>query len=538
MAKEILYGADARKQIKLGVDIVANTVKKTLGPKGRSVVLAKSYGGPHITNDGVSIAKEIELSDKAKNIGVQLVKEVATKTVDQAGDGTTTATVLTQSILDEGIRLVESGANPLGIKQGIKKGVEAMIEELKSKAKTITTKEDIRRVAYISSQDDAIADALAEIYNKIGKDGVLTIEDGQTFGVNTRYVDGMVFDKGFISPYFITDPEKQEASIVNPYILITDQKISNVKQDLLPIIEKIMESGKKDIVIIAEDIEGEALTTLVLNRLKGVLNVIAVKAPGYGDHKKAMLDDIATLTGGTLITGDLGKTLEKVTLADLGGAKKVIVRKDETVIVDGKGEKKSIEEKISLIKSQLTNVKSDFEKTKLNERIAKLSGGVAILEVGSATETEQKTLKDAIDDAKSAVKAALEEGIVSGGGVALVESREVLKKLDGDKEEKIGIDLLYKAVEMPLKQIAENAGKNGDIVLMEKMSKAKGVGYDAKGDTFVDMIEAGIIDPVKVCRMALESAASVCEVALTTEALVIDEAKEKELNKNSIDEQY
>lgn len=527
MAKKIIYGAQARKKIKEGIDMVADTVKKTLGPQGRSVVLAKSYSAPHITNDGVSVAKEIELSDKAQNAGVELIKEVASKTVDAAGDGTTTAIVLTQSIIEEGIRLVESGANPLGIKSGIKLGVESMITEMRSKAKEISSKEDIRRVAYISSGDDQIADALADIYNKIGKDGVLTVEDGQTFGINTRYVDGMVFDKGFISPYFITDPERQEAVIENPFILITDKKVSNVKQDLLPVIEKIMEAGRKDIVIVADDVEGEALTTLVLNKLKGVLNVIAVKAPLYGDNKKAFLEDLAVLTGGVVITSDLGRTLENIGLSDLGSAKKVIVKKDETIIVDGKGEKSQIEERVNLIKAEVENSKNEYDKKRLNERVAKLSGGVAVLEIGSATEVEQKALKDAVDDAKSAVKAALEEGIVSGGGVALVEAREVLKSLEVNNEQKVGIDLLYKAVEIPIKTIAENAGKKGDVALMEKIQKGEGMGYDAKNDVFVNMIEAGIIDPVKVCRLALENSASVCEVALTTEVLIIDEEKEE-----------
>lgn len=527
MAKKIIYGAEARKQIKNGVDIVANTVKATLGPKGRSVVLSKSYGAPHITNDGVTIAKEIELADKAKNTGVALIKEVASKTVDATGDGTTTATVLTQAILDEGIRLVESGANPLGIRQGIKLGVEALVTEMQTKAKKISTKEDIRRVAYISSGDEKIADALAEVFDKIGKDGVLTVEDGQTFGINTRYVDGMTFDKGFISPYFMTDAEKQQAVLENPYVLLTDLKVSNVRQDLLPVIEKMMASGKKDLVIIAEEVEGEALTTLVLNKLKGILNVVAIKVPGYGDNKKATLEDLAALLGATVVTSALGKTLEKVELNELGRAKKVIVSKDETIIVDGAGEKNTIDERIKLIRSELQNAKSDFDKNKLNERIAKLSGGVAVLEIGSATEVEQKALKDAVDDAKSAVRAALEEGIVSGGGVALVEARGVLKNLKVEKEQKVGVEILHKAVEMPFKQIAENAGRNGDITLIEKEQKGTGFGYDAKGDQYVNMIEGGIIDPVKVCRMALENAASVCEVALTTEALVIDEEEEK-----------
>jgi chaperonin GroEL len=529
MAKKIIYGAEARSSIKAGVDAVANAVKKTLGPKGRSVVLAKSFGAPHITNDGVSIAKEIEFKDKAKNIGAQLIKEVATKTVDATGDGTTTATVLAQSILDEGIRLVESGANPIALKRGIHQASQVILEHIKSQAVAISEKEDIRRVAYISSLDEKIADALAEIYHKIGKDGVLTVEDGQTFGITTRYVDGMTFDKGFISPYFMTDPEKQVAIIDHPFLLLTDEKISNVKQDLLPIIEKMLQSGKKDLVIIADDIEGEALTTLVLNRLKGILNVVAIKSPGYGDAKKASLEDLAVLTGGTVITKDRGLKLEEVTLDQLGQAKKVIVHKDETTLVDGLGEKAVIEAHIKLIQGQLDATKKDYEAKRLQERIAKLTGGVAVLEIGSATEVEQKALKDAVDDAKSAVKAALEEGIVAGGGVALVEARTALEALTLEGDEKVGVQLLARAITMPFKQIAENAGENGEVILMKKEEQGAGIGYDAKAGTFVHMIEAGIIDPVKVCRMALENAVSVCEVALTTEALVIDDEDDKPL---------
>lgn len=528
MSKKIVHGAEARNYIKQGVDMVANTVKVTLGPKGRSVVLGKSFGSPHITNDGVSIAKEISLSDKAQNLGVELIKEVASKTVDVAGDGTTTATVLAQSILDEGLRLVESGANPLAIKRGLKKGVAAIVKELQKQSQEISTKEDIRRVAYISSQDETIADSLAEIYDKIGKDGVLTIENGQTFGITTKYVEGMTFNKGYISPYFITDSETQTATIDNPYILVTDKKISNVKTELLPLIDQILQSGKKDLVIIAEDVEGEALASLVLNRLKGVLNVVAIKAPSFGDTKKGMLNDIALLTGGTYLTEDIGQSLEHATLADLGSAKKVIVKKDETIIVDGKGDAKEIERRVKEISAQAHATQSEHDKKSLLERVAKLQGGVAVLEIGAATEVEQKLLKDAVDDAQSAVVSALEEGIVAGGGVALVEARDVLQKIKCSAEEKIGIDLLYKAVTLPFKQIVENAGVNGDVVLDKKNNMDDGYGFDAYNEEYVHMIESGIIDPVKVCRMALENAASICEVALTTEALVIDEDDEKE----------
>ncbi|QQR93242.1 chaperonin GroEL [bacterium] len=528
MAKQIIYSTQARKALKAGVDAAANAVKKTLGPKGRGVVLVKSYGAPHITNDGVTIAKEIELEDKAMNAGAQLIKEVATKTVDNVGDGTTTATVLAQSILTEGLRVVEAGANPIAIRNGLHKAVNVLVDELNNMSTKIEGKEDIRRVALISSNGDtAIADALAEIFDKIGKDGVLTVEDGNTFGITTKYVDGMVFDKGYISPYFMTNTDKMEAVAEDAYIIITDQKISNIKE-LLPVMEKIVQAGSKNIVIIAEDIDGEALATLIVNKLKGILNVVAVKAPAFGDRRKAMLQDIATLTGGQVITPDIGKKLENAELNDLGRAKKVIAKKDETVIVDGQGEKSALEERIQLIKQEIENTKSDYDKEKLFERLAKLSGGVAVLQVGAATEVEQKAMKDAVDDAKSAVVAAIAEGIVAGGGVALLEAREVLKTLELIGDEKVASEILYRALEEPTRQIAENAGKDGAVVVMEKMSKGNGIGYDAKADKYVNMMEEGIIDPVKVTRLALQNAISVVEVAVTTEAIVVDLPEKKE----------
>ncbi|MEI6886930.1 MAG: chaperonin GroEL [bacterium] len=525
MAKLIVYSTDARKALKKGVDAVADAVKVTLGPKGRNVVLAKSYGSPHITNDGVTIAKEIELENKLENTGAQIVKEACTKTVDKVGDGTTTSAVLVQSILTAGLKNVEAGANPMDLRRGIEKGVNAIVEELKKMSKSVKGKEDIERVAIISANGDkVIGDALAEVYEKIGKDGVLTVEDGQTFGINVRYVDGMTFDKGYISPYFMTDTDKQEAIIENPYILITDGKISSVKE-LLPVIEKIAATGSKDIVIIAEDLDGEALTTLIINKLKGVLNVVALKAPAFGDRRKAMLNDIAILTGGQVISAEIGKKLDTTELTDLGHAKKVVVRKEETVIIDGKGTKKALADRITAIKNEMNKTTSSYDKEKLAERLAKLSGGVAVLEVGAATEVEQKEVKDRVDDAKSAVVAAIEEGVVAGGGVALINARNVLKNLKLSGDEKLASDILFRALEEPARQIAENAGKDGGVIV----EKIKGnIGYDARGDQYVDMVQAGIIDPVKVVRLALENAASVAMMMLTTEAVVVDAPEKKE----------
>lgn len=529
MAKQIIYSTAARKAMKAGIDAVANAVKVTLGPKGRNVVLVKPYGSPHITNDGVTIAKEIELADKAQNAGVQLIKEVASKTVDKAGDGTTSATVIAQAILTEGMRVIEAGANPMEIRTGLKKAVAAVIEEVKKKSVEIKGKEDIRRVAYISSNgDDMIADALSEIYDKIGKDGVLTIEDGRTVGTSVRYVDGMTFDKGYISPYFVTDSDSMQAVVEDANILITDAKISNIKQDLLPIIEKIVQGGSKNIVIIAEDVEGEALATLIVNKLKGILNVVAVKAPAFGDRRKAMLQDIAILTGGTVITSEVGKKLDGATLADLGKARKIIVKKDETIIVDGAGDKSVIDARVESIKKEIEITTSDYDKEKLNERLAKLTGGVAIMSIGAATEVEMKEFRDRADDAKSAVVAAISEGIVSGGGVALLEAREILKTLKLSGDEKVAGEILYKALEAPAKQIAENAGVNGSVAVLKKEEMGNGFGYDARANEYVDMIKSGIIDPVRVVRMEVENAASVCEVALTSEALVVDIAEKVE----------
>lgn len=525
MAKNIVYDEDARKKLKSGVDKLANAVKVTLGPKGRNVALEKSYGSPQITKDGVTIAKEIELEDHIENVGAQLAKEAATKTVDTAGDGTTTAVVLTQSIVTTGLKNITAGANPMEIRTGIEKGVEAVVEELLAKAKEVKGKEDIKRVATISANgDEEIGNMLANVMDKVGKDGVVTVEEGQTFGLVEKYVEGMQFDKGYVSPYFVTDGDTLTAEIENPYILIYDGKISAVK-DMLPVIEKIAQTGKKDIVIIAEEIEGEALATLVVNKLKGILNVVAVKAPAFGDRRKAMLKDIAILTGGDVISEEVGKKLEGADLTDLGQAEKVIVGKEDTTIVNGKGEKAEIEARVEAIRKEISNTESDYDKEKLQERLAKLSGGVAVLEVGAATEVELKERKDRIDDALQATRAAIEEGVVPGGGIALLQAKNVLKKVKTERDEAIGIQILEEALEGPFRQILTNAGVEPARVIDQV---GKGKGYDARNEKIVDMIEVGIIDPVKVTRMALENAASVAMLLLTTEAVVVDKPEDKD----------
>lgn len=521
MAKQIIYEEQARKKLKEGVDKLANVVKVTLGPKGRNIALQKSFGSPQITKDGVTIAKEIELEDNIENVGAQLMKDAASETVDAAGDGTTTAVVLAQSIVSQGLKNVAAGANPMEIKSGIEKGIKEVIEELKSKAKEIKDKEDIKQVATISSNgDEEIGDRLANIMDKVGKDGVITVEEGQTFGLVERYVEGMQFDKGYDSPYFITNSDTLEVEIEDPYILITDQKISAVK-DLLPVIEKCVQSGKKDLVIIAEEVEGEALATLVVNKLKGILNVVSVKAPAFGDRRKEMLQDIAILTGGTLISEELGKKLESAGIDDLGKADKVVVAKENTTIVGGKGKKSKIDERIESIKREIEVNDSDYDKEKLQERLAKLSGGVAVLEVGAATEVELKERKDRIEDALNATRAAVEEGVVSGGGVAFLDVKKCLDDVKVKGDEKIGIDILKRALEEPARQIIRNAGEE-DAAIIQTMGNGKGYDYSIEDRKLVDMIEAGIIDPVKVTRLALENAASVAMMLITTEAVVAD----------------
>ena len=527
MSKEIKFGEDARKKMLDGVNILADTVKVTLGPKGRNVVLDKSFGAPLITNDGVTIAKEIELDDPYENVGARLVKEVSTKTNDVAGDGTTTATVLAQAIMKEGVKNVAAGGDPMSIKRGIDKAVEAAVEGLKEISSEINGKEDIARVASISANNKEIGELIADSMEKVSKDGVITIEESKTATTGVNVVEGMQFDKGYISPYFVTDTEKMETIMENPYILITDKKISNI-QEILPLLESLMQQSGK-LVIIADDIEGEALSTLVLNKLRGVINVVAVKAPGFGDKRKEMLQDIAILTGGEVITSDLGLELKDVTIDQLGSAKQVKVQKENTIIVDGSGNKEEIAARVKQIRAQLEETKSEYDKEKLQERLAKIAGGVAVIEVGAATEVEMKEKKLRIEDALSATKAAVEEGIVAGGGIALINVMPKVEKAIAklDEEEKIGAKIVLKALEEPLRQIATNAGLEGAVILQKVKESAPGIGFDGSKEEYVDMKKAGIVDPTKVTRSALQNAASVASMILTTESVVI-EKKEKD----------
>jgi chaperonin GroEL len=522
MPKQILFNTQAREAMKRGVDILANTVKVTLGPKGRNVVLDKGYGAPIITKDGVTVAKEIELEDKFENIGAELVKEVASKTNDVAGDGTTTATLLAQVMINDGIKNVTAGSNPLAIKRGIEKGVAAIVEELKNNiSKKINSNDEIAQVASISANDAEIGKMIAEAMDKVGKDGVVTVEESQSFGMDLEIVEGMQFDKGYLSHYMVTNQDRMEAEYKDCHILITDKKISSV-QDILPILEKLAEMGKKELVIIAEEVDGEALATLVVNKLRGAFNTLAVKAPGFGDRRKAMLDDIAVLTGGKVITEELGLKLENTTIDDLGQAGRVVSTKENTTIINGLGNKADIEERIKQIKAELEKAESNFDKEKSQERLAKLAGGVAVLKVGAATETELKEKKHRIEDALAATKAAVEEGIVPGGGVALLRARLVLDNVEAEGEEKIGIEILRKSLAEPLKWIANNAGKEGSVIVEEVKKLTGNQGYNAAEDRFEDMVEAGIIDPTKVTRFALQNAASAAAMFLTTEAVVTD----------------
>ncbi len=527
MSKEIKFGEDARKKMLDGVNKLADTVKVTLGPKGRNVVLDKSFGAPLITNDGVTIAKEIELDDPYENIGARLVKEVATKTNDIAGDGTTTATVLAQAIIKEGVKNVAAGGDPMAIKRGIDKAVESAVEGLKGISSEINGKEDIARVASISANSNEIGELIAEAMEKVSKDGVITIEESKTATTGLNVVEGMQFDKGYISPYFVTDTDKMETVMENPYILITDKKISNI-QEILPLLESLMQQSGK-LLIIADDIESEALSTLVLNKLRGVLNVAAVKAPGFGDRRKEMLEDIAVLTGGEVITSDLGLELKDTTIEQLGRAKQVKIQKENTIIVDGAGDKEKLSARVKQIKTQLEETTSEFDKEKLQERLAKIAGGVAVIEVGAATEVEMKEKKLRIEDALSATKAAVEEGIVAGGGTALVNIMPAVEKcLDGlSEEEKIGAKIVLKALEEPVRQIATNAGLEGAVILNKIKSSEAGIGFNAAKEEYVDMKKAGIVDPTKVTRSALQNAASIASMILTTESVVTDK-KEKE----------
>jgi chaperonin GroEL len=521
MPKQILFDEKARRLLKKGVDKLADTVKVTLGPKGRNVVLDKGFGAPHITNDGVTIAKEIELENKIENIGAEIVKEVATKTNDVAGDGTTTATVLAQAIIAEGLKNVAAGANPLSIKQGLEKSTKAVVEALKKLSKTINNKSEIAQVATISAQDTEIGGMLADIMHELGKDSVITVEESPTFGLSKEVVEGMQFDKGYISAYMITNTERMEAEYDDPLILITDKKIASL-QELIPVLEKIAKAGKKELVIIADEIEGDALATLVLNKLRGTFNSLAVKAPGFGDRRKEMLQDIAVLTGGQVVSEEVGLKLESVDLNMLGRARKVVATKENTTIIEGRGNKKEIDARVSQIKKELEKSDSEFDKEKLQERLAKLAGGVAVIKVGAATEVEMKAKKDKIEDALNATKAAVEEGIVAGGGVALVRTLSVLSNLKVEDEEKIGVNILKRALEEPLRQIAQNAGKDGAVVAAEVKKGSGGFGYNALTDEYEDLIKAGIIDPTKVVRSALQNAVSAASMLLTTEAVVTD----------------
>ena len=527
MAKQIKFGEDARKSLLEGVNKLADTVKVTLGPKGRNVVLDKSYGAPLITNDGVTIAKEIELEDKFENMGARLVKEVSTKTNDVAGDGTTTATVLAQAMIKEGVKNVAAGADPMAIKRGIEKAVDGAVEELKEITSPVNGKEDIARVASISANNSEVGSLIADAMEKVSKDGVITIEESKTSNTELNVVEGMQFDKGYVSPYMVTDTEKMEAIVDNPYILITDRKISNI-QEILPLLENLMQSSGK-LVIICDDIESEALSTLILNKLRGVLNVVAVKAPGFGDKRKAMLEDIAILTGGEVISQDLGMELKDTQIEQLGRAKQIKVQKENTIIVDGSGDKEAISTRVKQIKAQIEETKSEFDKENLQERLAKIAGGVAVIGVGAATEVEMKDKKLRIEDALSATKAAVEEGIVAGGGTAYVNIipavEKVAKSLNGG--EKLGAEIVLKALEEPVKQIARNAGLEPAVILENVRKSAVGFGFDADKEQYVDMKKAGIVDPTKVTRSALQNAASIAAMVLTTESLVTDAPEPK-----------
>lgn len=528
MAKQLKFGEQARISLKKGVDTLADAVKITLGPRGRNVVLDKGYGSPTITNDGVTIAKDIELKDKFENIGAEIVKEVASKTNDIAGDGTTTATLLAQAIIGEGLRNVAAGASPLGIKRGIETAVDAVVNHLKTRlAKQITSKEEISQVAAISAKDPEIGVKIAEIINQVGKDAVITVEESKTFGLTYEVVEGMQFDRGYISPYMITNAERMEAAYEDPYILIADRKISAIK-DIVPILEKISHAGKRELIIIADEVEGDALATLVVNKLRGNFNGLAIKSPGFGDRKKEMMEDIAVITGGQVISEEKGIKLEAVDLAMLGRAHKVISTKENTTVIGGKGKKSDIDKRMSQLKNQLKTTTSNFDKEKLQERLAKLSGGVAVIKVGAATEVEQKEKQHRTEDAVQATKAAMEEGIVPGGGVALLRAVEALKELKVKGDEKTGMEIIRRALEMPLWQIAQNAGQEGSVVVEEVKKRAGAVGYNADTNNYGDMIKSGVVDPVKVTRSALQNAASAAAMFLTTEAVITDLPEEKE----------
>ena len=526
-AKQLAFAEDARRRLKDGIDVLANAVATTLGPKGRNVALDRKFGSPTITHDGVTVAKEVELEDPYENMGAQLLKEAATKTNDIAGDGTTTSTVLAHAMVSDGLKNLSAGADPMMLKRGIERAAKEVADALTDMAIDVTTKEEIASVAAISAQDTDIGELIAEVMDKVGKDGVITVEESKGLEFETEYVEGMQFDRGYISPYFVTDPENMEAVVEEPYVLIHDKKIS-AATDIVPLLEKLVQVGKRDLVVIAEDIDGEALATLVLNKLRGMLNVLAVKAPGFGDRRKAMLQDIAVLTGGTVITEELGRKLESVTINDLGQAGKVSATKDDTTVIEGKGDSDKIKGRIEEIKVEIDRSTSDYDKEKLQERLAKLSGGVAVIRVGAATETELKEKKHRVEDALSATRAAVEEGIVPGGGVALINALKSIEKLsDDDPDINTGIKVVRSALETPLRGITRNAGKEGAVIVegvRRKQEEAKNdkIGYDVLTGEYVDMVEAGIIDPAKVTKGALENAASIAAMILTTEALITD----------------
>ncbi len=526
MAKQLVFDEEARRSLKRGIDVLASAVKTTLGPKGRNVALDKKFGAPNVTHDGVTVAKEIQLEDPFENMGAQLLKEAATKTNDVAGDGTTTATVLAQAIVNEGLKNLAAGANPMQLKYGIDRGTEAVVERIRELAAPVESKKDIAQIASISAADEQIGELIAEVMERVGKDGVITVEESRGINFEVEYVEGMQIDKGYISHYFVTNTEKMEASLENPYILITDKKISAV-QDILPIIEKIVQQGRREVVIIAEDVDGEALATLVVNKLRGILNVLAVKAPGFGDRRKEMLRDIAVLTGGEVISEEMGRSLDNATLADLGSARLVTSHKEDTTIVEGHGEAEAIQARIRQIKAQIEETTSDYDREKLQERLAKLSGGVAVIKVGAGTEVELKYRQTRVEDALSATRAGVEEGMVPGGGVALVNATSALDNLSLSGDAATGVTILRRALEEPLRQLAVNGGKDGSVVVegVRRAQKEQGnnhIGYNVLADTYGDMFEFGIADPAKVTRSALQNAASIAAMILTTEALITD----------------
>ena len=528
MAKQILYSEEARKRLKAGVDKLANAVTVTLGPKGRNVIIGESYGSPTITNDGVSIAKEIELEDKIENLGAQVVRQASEKTNDVAGDGTTTATLLTQILIKEGFKNIAAGANPLALKRGMERACDAVVAELKKTAKPVATEEEMAQVATISAENKELGSLIAQVIKEVGKDGVVTVEESKKLGIDKEIVKGLQFDQGYISSYMVTSLERMEAVLEDPYILMTDKKISNI-QDIVPLLEKALKTGKKDVLIIADEVEGDALATLIVNRIRGMFTAVAVKAPGFGDRKKEMMQDIAIVTGGQVISEELGLKLENAELASLGKARKIVVTKDKTTIIEGKGKKTEIDARVAQLKKQIENEESDFDREKLQERLAKLSGGVAVIKVGAATEVEQKARQHKTEDALAATRAAIEEGIVPGGGVALLRCQKVLEDIKLKGEEKIGANIVRRALEEPIRKISENAGKDGAVVAADVKKLPATEGYNAAEDIYEDLLKAGVVDPAKVVRSTLQNAVSAASMLLTTECVVVELPEKKDL---------